>query len=59
MYNRLEDISNLLKVAKIAITRLFFRPSAQNLKNIEARENPLGLSFDKKAVTAILLEKTA
>ena len=57
--NRLEIIINLLRGAKIAITHLIYSPSQQNFKNIEAHKNPLGVSFEKKSVTAILLEKIA
>ena len=54
-----EVIKHLLKVAKIAISHLIVSPSPANLKNVEGHQNSVGLFFEKKSVTAIVLEQSA
>ena len=43
---------------KVAITHLIFSSSPQNVKNIEGHKNWLGLCFEKKSVTVIVLKKS-
>ena len=57
--NSFEVIKHLLKVANIAITHSILAQNESNQKNIQGHENSLGLFFDKKCLTVIVLEKTA
>ena len=52
-------MSPLLKVAKIAITRLSLGLSQQNQENFQGHENSLGQLIDKKSLPIVVLEKSA
>ena len=49
----------LLKVAKIAISRLSVGLNPQNQKNFQGHENSLGQLNYKKSVAVVVLEKSA
>ena len=52
-------MSPLLKVAKIAITHLIFRPKSIKPKKFQGHENSLGQLIYKKSVAVVVLEKSA
>ena len=44
---------------KVTISRLILSPSASKVKNIEVHKNLIGVYFEKKSLTAIVLEQRA